>query len=56
MVFVEYAYGLVLLNENKNRQQVRDLLARAVEMPPKDTFDRILHQLAVERLADLDPR
>ena len=56
VIFVEYAYGLMLLNENKNRQQVRDLLARAVAMPPKDTFDRILHQLAVERLADLDPR
>ena len=54
VVFLEYASGLLLLKARKRRGQARDLLVRAIELPPQDAFQRILHQQAVERLAALD--
>ena len=54
VVFVEYASGLLLLDSRKHRGRARDLLVRAVELPPRDAFERILHQRAKERLAALD--
>ena len=54
VVHLEYALGLLLLDDDENREQARDLLARATEMPSKDAFDYIIHQRAVERLAILD--
>ena len=53
-VFLEYANGLLLLNRNRNRDQARDLLSRGIEIQPKDAYDRILHDLAVEQLAALE--
>ena len=53
LVYVEYALGLVLLDRKKDRKPARDLLARAIETPPKDAYDRILHELAVKRLESL---
>ena len=53
-VYLEYAKGLLLLNRNRNREQARKLLVRAVEVPSRDAYDRILHALAVEQLAALD--
>ncbi len=53
-VYLEYANGLLLLNRNRNREQARELLARGIEMMPGDAYDRILHDLAVQRLAALD--
>lgn len=55
VVLVEYALGLLLLDD-ENREQARDLFVRALEMPSKDAYDRILHQRTVERLAALDGR
>ena len=54
VVVLEYASGLLLLEGRKRREQARDLLVRAIELPPQDAFQRILHQRAIERLAALD--
>ena len=54
VVLVEYALGLLLLDEDRNREQARDLLMRAIEMPPEDAHDRIIHRRAVMRLTALD--
>ena len=53
-VYLEYANGLLLLGRNRNREQARGLLLRGIEIPPKDAYDRILHDLTVETLAALD--
>ena len=54
VVLVEYALGLLLLDDAKYREQARELLVRATAMPSKDAYDRILHRTAAERLAALD--
>ena len=53
-VYLEYANGLLLLNRNRNREQARELLSRGIEIPPEDAYDRIVHDLTVQRLAELD--
>ncbi len=53
-VLLEYALGLLSLNADDHREKARDLLERAVTLPAKDAYDRILHQKAVEQLAALD--
>ena len=53
-VYLEYANGLLLLGRNRNWEQARGLLLRGIEIPPKDAYDRILHDLTVETLAALD--
>ena len=50
----QYAHGLLLLDRDSNHGQAHDLLARAVEMPSKDAYDRIVHELAVELLEDVE--
>ena len=54
VVFIEYASGLLMLERRKGRSEARDLLVRAIELPPQDAFERILHQQAIDRLAALD--
>ena len=54
VVLVEYALGLLLLDNAKYREQARDLFGRALELPSKDAYDRILHRRTVEKLAALD--
>ena len=54
VVLVEYALGLLLLDDAGNREQARILLRRAIEMPSEDAHDRIIHQRAVARLTALD--
>ena len=53
VVYVEYALGLLLLNEKKNRKRARELLERAIETRPRDAYDRLLHERALEKLASL---
>ena len=53
-VNLEYALGLLVLDEDEHRDKARALLARAVEIPAKNAYDRILHRRAVERLKALD--
>ena len=47
----EYALGLLSLDAGENRAKARGLLERAISLPPKDAFGRLVHQKAVERLA-----
>ena len=53
-VNLECALGLLILDEDEYRARARELLARAVELPAKDAYDRLLHKRAVERLRALD--
>ena len=53
-VNLEYALGLLILDEDEYRDKARGLLARAIDLPAKDAYDRILHKRAVERLKALD--
>ena len=52
--YFEYANGLLTINRKRDRDQARKLLAQGIEISPKDAFERILHEKAVERLATLD--
>lgn len=47
----EYALGLLSLDADENRVKARGLLERAVRLPPKDAFERLIHRKAVEQLA-----
>ena len=49
----EYALGLLSLDAEENRARARGLLERAIGLPPRDAFERLVHQKAVERLAAL---
>ncbi len=53
VVCVEYAYGLLLMDEERNREEARGLLERALEKPSKDAVDRLYHERAAARLAAL---
>ena len=52
--FAEYAIGLLLLDERRHGEQARDLLRRAIELPARDAHDRIIHQRAVAKLAEIN--
>ena len=54
VTLVEYAFGLLLLDDTANRRQARNLLLNAIKLPSKDAHDRIFHQKAIERLATLN--
>lgn len=54
IVPLEYAIGLLALDDDEYREQARRLLQRAIELPVKDAFDDLIHQKAVETLAALD--
>ena len=49
----EYAVGLLSLDAGENRAKARDLLERAIGIPPKDAHERLVHQKAAARLAAL---
>lgn len=53
LAYLEYALGLLLLKKKRDRGKAKDLLARAIETPAKDAYDRLIHELAVEKLASL---
>ena len=54
IVPLEYAIGLLALDDDEYRKQARRLLRRAIELPSKDAFDDLVHRKAVETLAALD--
>ena len=54
IVHAEYALGLLLLDGRKNRDEARRLLEQAVELPVGDAHDRIVHDRAVAKLAELN--
>ena len=47
----EYALGLLSLDADENRAKARSLLERAIGLPPKDAFERLVHGKALKRLA-----
>ncbi len=49
----EYAFGLLLMDEERNREEARRLLDRAIRKPAEDAVDRLYHEQAVARLAAL---
>lgn len=53
VVYVEYAFGLLLMDEDGNREEARGLLERALGKPSKDAVDRLYHEQATARLAAL---
>ncbi len=53
-VHLQYALGLLALDDDDYREKVRGLLERAIEIPAKDAYERLLHKSAVERLKTLD--
>ncbi len=48
-----YAYGILLLDRRSNYDRASELLARAIEIPPKDAYARIIHELATALLGEL---
>ena len=56
VVCLQYATGLLLLDEDENREKARGLLNRAIQLRAKDAHDRILHNKAIERLRTLDAK
>lgn len=54
IVPLEYAIGLLDLDDDEYREQARRLLQRAIELPAEDAYDGLIHQKAVETLAALD--
>ena len=50
---LEYALGLLALDEDEYREKARGLLKRAVELPAKDAYENLLHKRAVKRLRAL---
>ena len=54
VVPLEYALGLLTMDDDKYRERARGLHVRAIEMPRKDAYDDVLYHRAVERLAALD--
>ena len=53
-VSLEYALGLLALDDFRYRKKARDLLMRAISLPATDAYERILHTKAVETLNSLD--
>ncbi len=51
---LEYALGILALDEIKYREKARGLLMRAIKLPARDAYERLLHTQAVERLQALD--
>ena len=56
IVPLEYAIGLLDLDDDDYRKQARKLLQRAIDLPVKDAYDDLVHQEAVETLAALDSK
>ncbi len=53
-VLLQYALGLLALDDYQYREKARDLLTRSIGLPAKDAYERILHIEAVEALDSLN--
>ncbi len=51
---LEYALGLLALDDFQYREKARKLLERAISLPSNDAYERILHAEAVALLNSLD--
>lgn len=54
IILIEYALGLLSLDEEEYGGKARNLLKRAISLPQKDVHDWIIHRKAVEQLAIFD--
>lgn len=54
VAYYEFARGLAAMGGRKDRPRVRELLTKALELPKRNDFDRIIHDLAAAKLAGLD--
>ena len=53
-VSLQYALGLIALDDYQYREKARNLLMRSIGLPAKDAYERILHTEAVEALDNLN--
>ena len=53
-VLFDYGRGLLIQNKRKNREQAREILMRALNIPPQNAFDRLLDEEAKRMLAESD--
>ncbi len=53
-VLLEYALGLIALDDFRYQKKARELLTRSISLPAKDAYERILHAEAVEALNSLN--
>lgn len=51
---LQYALGLIALDDYRYREKARELLMRAIGLPAKDAYERIVHTEAVEALNSLN--
>ena len=54
IAYYEFARGLKAMGGRKDRPRVRELLTQALELPVRNDFDRIIHELAEADLANLE--
>lgn len=53
VVYVEYAFGLLLMDAKRNREEARNLLRSALDKPSKDAVDRFYHERAAAQFVVL---
>ena len=53
-VSLQYALGLIALDDFKYQEKARNLLMRSIGLPAKDAYERILHTEAIEALNSLN--
>ena len=51
---VQYAQGLLLLDEDDHRRTARRLFTRAIALPSVDALDRLVHKQAVDGVSAID--
>ena len=51
---LQYALGLLELDEDEHRGKARSLLERSIAIPATDAFERLLDKLARDRLKALE--
>lgn len=51
---LEYATGLLILDDEDYAERAREMLQRAIELPAVDAFDGIVHEQAISKLAELN--
>jgi len=54
VVVYEYARGLLMLNERKNRARAREMYERALDIPPTNAASRLLDEKILRKIAKLD--
>ncbi len=51
---LEYATGLLILDDEDYADRAREMLKRAIELPAVDAYDGIVHERAVSKLEELN--